>query len=203
MSESKKGRKDLTQREEKRKEVKEYYLKNSSIKDIAKATGVSQPTVRKYIQYWQAYYTKLAINNPHIAEKQVARVEGLLDEVNLVKREYWDLYKEIQDKVQDDKDKKKKNTPAYFNTRMDVLKSIMGRIEHEAKLMNLFNPANLIQNNYIALETFKALLGIVKTIIMEFVPADKRNYAIQRMRAIDVKAMDGKKIVDAEIIEEK
>lgn len=203
MSESKKGRRDLTQREERRKEVKELMLKGMAVTTIAQTVGAAVETVRKDIQYWQSYYTKLAINNPHIAEKQVARVEGLLDEVNLVKREYWDLYQEIKNTVEEDKAKGRKNKPLYYSTRMDLMKSVMQRIEAEAKLMNLFNPANLIQNNYIALKTFQSLLEIVKTIIMEFVPEDKKQYAIQRMKAIDVKAMDGKQIIDAEIIEDK
>jgi hypothetical protein len=41
------------------------------------------------------------MKNSQLAKRQMARVEQLLDEVSIIKDQYWDLYKEIQDKVKE------------------------------------------------------------------------------------------------------
>jgi len=88
---------------ERREKVKDLYLKGKTIGAISKALEVSYPTIEGDVHHIQAYYTKLVINNPYLAEKQFAKVEQLLDEVNLIKNEYWDVYKELQAKVEEHK----------------------------------------------------------------------------------------------------
>ena len=55
-----------------------------------------------------------------MAKRQLARVEQLLDEVNILKEEYWTLYKEIQDKVIENKRKLK----AWEKAAEDVKKKL-------------------------------------------------------------------------------
>ncbi|KKN82755.1 hypothetical protein LCGC14_0305790 [marine sediment metagenome] len=202
MSNSKAGRKDLVERKERRLEVKELYLKDFSINKIATELGMHPDTARKYVAYWQAYYTKLALTNPYIAEKQIARIEKLTDEVSLIKQELWTIYGEVSKKAKENLTSKRKDKPTYYNTRMDLLKSIMSRIETEQRLMKLFSPAELIQNNYISAEVLKEILLVFRGIIQEMVPQDKQDYAIKRMQSIDVQALSGKEIIDVEVVGE-
>ncbi len=202
MSKSKAGKRDLVARESRRLEVRELYLKGYSVNRIVATLGMSAETARKDIIFWQTYYTKLAINNPYIVEKQIAKIEKLSDEVEMVKEQLWVLFKEVAEKAAANIKSKKKDVPSYYNTRMDLLKSIMSRIETEQRLMKLFSPAELIQNSYISAEVLKQILLVFKGIIQELIPKDKQDYAIQRMQSIDVQALNGKEIIDAEIVGE-
>lgn len=204
-----------------REEVKDLYLKGTPAKDIAKAVGAHYETVLKDIDYWNSYYTKLAINNPHIAEKQAERIERLIGEVNLVKQEYWAMLKEMRERVNGQEKKSEEEKKAWetlpeeerkkkpyvapkinplYTQRLETLKAIVARIEHEAKLISLFNPANMIQKNFISVEVLKEILIIFKDIINDLIPEDKRGYAFERMKSIDVEAMSGTDIVDAEVL---
>jgi ElaB/YqjD/DUF883 family membrane-anchored ribosome-binding protein len=88
---------------ERREKVKELYLKGKTIGAISKALNVSYPAIEADVRYLQARYTKMVINNPYLAEKQFSKVEQLLDEVGIIKSEYWDVYTELQEKVAESK----------------------------------------------------------------------------------------------------
>jgi len=83
---------------ERRKLVKDLYLKGDKIADIARAVNVSYQTAEKDVQFIETYYSKLVMNNPHIAQKQFAKVEKLLDEVRIIKSEYWTIYNDVKEK---------------------------------------------------------------------------------------------------------
>lgn len=225
---------------ERREKVKDLYLKGQTIGAISKALRVSYPTIESDVQYLQAIYTKMVVNNPHLAEKQVARVEQLLDEVGIIKGEYWSVYKELQEKVaenkklmaqwqQELKEAKAKLAEAeangddkeirqarkqvdyisrpprlsnYISSRIDTLKALLDRVDKESKLLNLFNPQQLLDKNYVSLEVMQTVMQIFKGIIMDLIPEDKRGYAFKRLRTIDVQALKPEEIVDAEILPE-
>jgi hypothetical protein len=202
-----KGRKNLVKRKELREEAKELVLQNYSPTQIAQHLGIAYATALKYVKYWQLYYTKLALNNTHIAEKQAARIEVLQDEVKLVQQKYWQLYKEIEDKIKKEAEEAEINPGtkrhSYINTRLDILKSVMSRIESEQRLMSLYSPSKVLNNNYVSLEVLKQIITVFQSIIADLVPADKQSYAVQRMKQIDVQALNGKEVIDAEFEEEE
>jgi transposase len=88
---------------ERRNKVKELYLKGKTIGAISKALDVSYPTIEADVRFLQAHYTKLVLNNPHLAEKQFAKVEQLLEEINIIKEKYWSVYEELEQKVEESK----------------------------------------------------------------------------------------------------
>lgn len=88
---------------ERRNKVKELYLKGKTIGSIAKALDVSYPTIESDVRFLQAHYTKLVINNPHLAEKQFAKVEQLLEEITIIKEKYWSVYEELEEKMEESK----------------------------------------------------------------------------------------------------
>jgi hypothetical protein len=205
----KRGRTDLTTQETRRAKVKEYYLQGQNAHEISLKVGAAYETVVADINYWKTYYAKLATNNPHIVSKQIEKVAKLLDESEIIKKEFWSLYEELKNKSAEEKafaekelaenpDKKRVEAKLYLGDRIDALKAIMNRIEAEARLLNLFNPVNLQGGNFISIDVLKEILMIVKNIITEFIPAEKQCYAIERMKQIKLD-----NTIDAEFKEEK
>ena len=176
----------------------------------------------------------------------MARVEQLLDEVSIIKDQYWDLYKEIQDKVKENDiklkewDKKVKETvkeleiaekeavenpgantrmklrnlrkkldfvsrepkyPTYITARIDALKAILDRVDKESKLLNIFNPQALIEKNYVSLDVLKSVMEVFKGIVIDLIPEEKRGYAFKRLKTIDIQALNGEDVVEAEFTE--
>lgn len=86
-----------------REKVRELYLKGKTIGAISKLLNVSYPAIEADVRHIQAHYTKLVINNPHLAEKQFSKVEQLLDEINMIKEKYWAVYDELNEKVAENK----------------------------------------------------------------------------------------------------
>ena len=231
----KRGRKNLVERKELRNEAKELVLQNYTPSQIAKALNVSYPTALDYIKYWQLYYTKLALNNSHIAQQQATRIITLQDEVKLVQQKYWQLYKEIEEKINEEKEDKAKQVAllqealdsldpegqpkeyerakhtlasamsssptSYINTRLDILRSVMSRIESEQRLISLFTPTKLLQQNYVSLDVLKEVIAVFQSIIIDLIPKDKQQYAVARMKKIQVTSLDGSEVVDAEFKE--
>lgn len=187
-----------------RDDVKELYLKGLSISEIASKLGCCKETVSEDIDFLQSYYTKLAINNPHIAERQYTRIEKLLEEIDLVKKEYYAILEDIKKKIEEDEKKKtqilgeRPNGKIYITQRVETLKAIMSRIENEARILNLANPANRKEENSISLEVLKQILLVFRGIINDLIPEDKRDYAIKRMQVIDIKAINGQEIIKKE-----
>lgn len=107
MTNAKGGRPSKNEIVKRREQTRELFLKGKSPSQISRLLGVNYNTTLSDVQYIQARYTSLVIKNSQLAKRQMARVEQLLDEVNIVKNEYWDLYKEIQEKV-DENNKKMK-----------------------------------------------------------------------------------------------
>lgn len=236
------GRKNLTKRQNLRAEAKELVLQNYSPTQVANKLNISYPTALQYIKYWQLYYTKLALNNTHIAEKQATRVEMLQDEIKEVQQRYWQLYKEIEDKkAKEEKAKldnisklekeikeltlqektttdatiqikidkanmalarvKDSEPTSYINTRLDILKSVMSRIESEQRLMSLYSPSKLLSSSYVSVVVLKQVIQIFQGIIADLVPKEKQTYAIDRIKMIGVKALNGKDVIDVEFKE--
>lgn len=101
------GRPSKSEIHERRERVRELFLKGKSPKQISKALQVHYNTALSDVQYLQARYTSIIMKNSQLAKRQLARVEQLLDEVSIVKENYWELYQEIQEKVEDNKRKLK------------------------------------------------------------------------------------------------
>lgn len=237
------GRPSNVEIDDRRKEIKEYMLKNTPVTTIAKKVGVSPQTVRKDIAYWQSYYKKLAIKNPHIVQRQFAKVEELIDEVQIIKTKYWSLFEELEGKAEQAnvilndwyaerdrlvkeyedaktageakaelkelaKNLKRHGTVpprvnSFYTARLDTLKTVMQRIEQEAKLLNLLNPTNLLQESYISKDIFKNVMEIFKTIILDLIPEEKQRYAFSRLQKVQLdEAEDAELVVKPKMIEE-
>lgn len=243
------GRPSKTEIHERRAKTRELLLKGKTPHQISKALSVHYNTALKDVEHIQARYSALIIKNSQLAKKQLARVEMLLDEINIIKGEYWDLYKEIQDKVVENKRKIKEwekelacvktdleeaelieenepenaeaiakarrlrrkfdtinrepKYPTYITARIDALKAIIDRLDKEAKLLNLFNPKEMIDKNYVSVEVLKGVMGVFRSIVMELIPKDKRGYAIKRLKTIDIQSLNGEQVVEAEFMEER
>ena len=199
------GRKDLSVQDTRRVKVKELYLQGKTANEISKIVNCNYQTALSDINHWKEYYAKLATNNPHIVEKQVERINRLLDETEMVKKEFWGVYDDIKAQIEKEEAERaaalEKDPTAHvkqsshIGEKLDTLKAIMNRMETEARLLNLFNPANLQNSNMISVEVLKEILTIVKNIITEFIPADKQGYAIERMKRIK---LDPSNIIDVE-----
>ena len=216
-----------------RKETRPLILKGYTTAEIANKLNCSQETTRKDVDYWNKYYLKLAINNPHIVERQVLKVESLLAEAELIKKEYWDLNQEIKDRVLSGKkeidlwlkkraklilleeeattdEKKKEATIAikcmgkkptinlHFRDRLETLKTIMSRVEGEARLLNMFNPTTLLKDMFIHEDVVKGIMKVFKTIIADLIPENQRKYAYSRLQTIDVNCTSTKTAVNNE-----
>jgi len=243
------GRPSKTEISERREKTRELLLKGKTPHQISKALKVHYNTALKDVDYIQARYSALIIKNSQLAKKQLARVEMLLDEVNIIKGEYWNLYQEIQNKVEenkikvkeweeertrvkldleeaeqeeldnpDDSEAKKRarklrsrfdvvnrepKYPAYITSRIDTLKAIIDRLDKEAKLLNLFNPKEIIDKNYVSMEVLHGVMEVFHSIVMELIPKDKRGYAIKRLKTIDIHSLNGEEVVEAEFLEER
>jgi len=248
MTNSSGGRPSKTEIAERREKTRLLFLKGKTPHQIAKELSVHYNTALADVQYLQARYTSLIIKNSQLAKRQLARVEQLLDEVNILKDEYWTLYKEIQDKVVENKTKlnawgkeakevkekldkaelayettrNKENRiqvremrkkydyisrepkyPTYVTARIDALKAILDRVDKESKLLSLFNPQALIDKNYISIDVLKGVMEIFRTIIMDLIPEEKRLYAFKRLKTIDIQALGGEEVVDAEFQDQR
>jgi len=231
-----------------REKVRELFLKGKNTHAIATELDIHYNTALSDINFLQARYSNLVAHNSHLAERQMARVEHLLDEILIVKNNYLELYKVIEERVSENKIKIKewedevKTTkqeltkaeidyrsnpcaenrrlvrdlrrkydiinrepkyPTYVTTRIDTLKAIIDRLDKEAKLLNLFNPKDLIEKNYISVEVLKSVMEIFKGIILDLIPEDKRMYAFKRLKTIDIQSLNGKDVVEAEFKEER
>ena len=235
------GRPSKDQIDSRRKDVKEMMLQEVSHAEMARRLGVTVKTIQGDIAYWQNYYSKLAVKHPSLAREQLARVNKVLDEIEIVKREYWAAYQDLMEKLEENKqimkqwqenvqrtkqeyeqavannDGKEKRRltrliqdiskpprlPSYYSTRLDTLKSILDRIDKEAKLLNLFNPASQIQSNMITMDTFKSVMLVFKNIIMDMIPEEQRRYAFERLRRVKIHDIQATDIVeDAQIVKE-
>jgi len=107
MSGSTGGRPSKTEIHERREKTRELFLKGKTPHQISKALRIHYNTALADVQYLQARYTSLIVKNSQLAKRQLARVEQLLDEVGILKENYWELYKEIQEKVKENKRKLK------------------------------------------------------------------------------------------------
>lgn len=101
------GRPSKAEIHERREKVRELFLKGKSKNQIAKITGSNRNTIDKDIQHIQAKYTKMVLNNPHLAQKQFARVERLLEEVNIIKERHWTLYQELEERAEENRKRQK------------------------------------------------------------------------------------------------
>ena len=88
-----------------REKTRELFLKGKNPNAISKELNVAYVTTLNDIKYLQARYSSLIVKNSQLAKKQYQRVEQLIDEVGLLKTEYWNLYQEITDKVKENKQK--------------------------------------------------------------------------------------------------
>lgn len=227
------SKKDLITTELKKQQVKELYLKGIyEPNQIAKRVGIAYQTALTYINFWKAYYSKLALNNPHIAQAQYQRVKKLEDELELIKKEYWQIYEEISEdkrevfrtRIKQLNDAKKlieKNEYAKaiekidsctkqlekvlqpkYHTMLDTLKLIVDRVEKENKLNALFNPQQLIIQNFYSSKDFSKILNVVKEIIQNFVPDGQKMDAMARLKNLDIKPLDKRNIIDADFKQE-
>lgn len=241
MSSENAGRPSNEEIHSRRAKVKEMMLKEIPHKTMAQELRVSLNTVLADVNYWNTYFKKLALNNPQIAERQVAKIEKLIAEISLVKQQYWHIYEELLQKVEENKqvmskwetevtDIKKQmadavannngqekrrlekllkdvirppKLPSYYTNRLDTLKAILERIDKEAKLLNLFNPATQLQKNYVSLDTMRQVMMTIKNLIVDMIPENQRKYAFERMRKINIEEINPEDILDAEIVEPK
>jgi hypothetical protein len=224
-----------------RERIKEMMLQEISVRDMAQALGVSVNTVQADMLYWTDYFRQLSMNHPEVIKMQIAKVQQVLSEIDMVKKEYWAAYQKLRLEQDEQVEIKKKwrdeitamkaeyqtavenknreemrrlaklikenssspRLPSLHRAQLDNLKLIMDRIDKEAKLLNLFNPAaSQTKMNTISLETLKSVMIVFKNIIMDMIPEDQRRYAFERLRRINIEELHPKDIVEAEVVEQ-
>lgn len=99
------GRPSKNEIHERREKVRELFLQGTSPTKISRILKSNYKTILSDIQYLQARYTSIIMNNSQLAKRQLARVEQLLDEISIIKVNYWELYQEILHKVEENKQK--------------------------------------------------------------------------------------------------
>ncbi len=99
------GRPSKNEIVERREKTRELFLRGKSPHAISKELGVAYTTILNDIKYLQTRYSSLIVKNSQLAKKQFQRVEQLIDEVGLLKTEYWNLYEEINLKVKENQEK--------------------------------------------------------------------------------------------------
>lgn len=101
------GRPSKSEIHERREKVRELFLKGKTPHQISKKLKIHYNTALTDVHHLQARYTAIIVKNSQLAKRQLARVEQLLDEVSILKDNYWELYGEIQEKVKENKKKLK------------------------------------------------------------------------------------------------
>ena len=227
------GNKDIATKQDRRHQLKELTLKGiTSTKVLASRLNCSEDTVRSDLVKLNAYYSKLALNNAYIAELQYGRIAKLLDELEIVKQEFWGINEELKaDSTPEHKtlcDKFIKGTnmikdtetfdagvslllscckklksvkKKHVNNRLESLKGIINRIDKETKILGLFNPSKVV-NNFITVDNLKEILDTMKSVILDFVPPEKRKYAFERMQSVKIKETNVEECLDAEVLDE-
>lgn len=217
---------------ERRKKVNELLTKAKSPSEIAKIMNLNYNTVLSDINFIKSRNARLMLTNPRIAEKQMQHIYELKEEIYLIKKEFWNIYEDLkQDKtlkfikqikglnkakdymkqkewakaiIEIEKIERKlelEKNPRY-KTKIETLKAILERIDKEIKVLNLFNPKNFIQFNFVSINNFKEVMKYMRDIIFEFVPSDKRNLAIQRIQNMNINELTGQEIIDAETVKD-
>jgi transposase len=158
-----------------RLKVKEMYLKEMSISDIANKLQVSDNVIRTDIRAINKEYLAQVQKNPHILEKQAEYILKHLDEMKLIKQKLWEIEKSA------DSDK---NEIASLKALLDVL-------GHEARVLKLIDVSKTI-NNYIHVEKIGILVNGAIEVIREFVPLDKQKYALERLKTLGNNIIDVK-----------
>jgi len=180
-----------------RKEVANLVNKGKTLYQIAKELHIAETTAKKDMNHIVAFRSKMLLNHPKLAQQYVANVEALRQEIHRVRDEYWEMFNNLKE------DCNGSNPPKNsFAMKLSVLKNIVDRTEKEVKILNSFNPKNLIINNNISLGDMKKILEATKSIIDNFVPEQYRNEAMQIMVNLDIKARNGETIIDAEVANE-
>ena len=180
-----------------RKEVAKLLDKGLTPYQISKQLNSAETTIKKDINHITAIRSKLLLNNPALAEKHIRAIMKLKREIERVKDEYWELFDNLKKKAEGD------NPPKNATyTKVTILRAIVDRIEKEVRILNSFNPKNLIINNNISIGDAKKILNATKAIIDNFVPEQYRNEARQIMMNLDIGARNGEAIIDAEVADE-
>lgn len=101
-----------------REKVKEMMLQEISVRDIAQALGVSAVTVQADIGYWTDYFRQLGMNHPEVVKIQIAKVQQVLSEIDMVKKQYWAAYNKLMEEQKEQAETKKK-----WRAELDALKA--------------------------------------------------------------------------------
>lgn len=149
-----------------RLEVKKDYLKGMPISEIAKKHGVSESVIKNDIKYINEEYIAMVQKNPHILERQVEYILRHLDELQLIKQRLWEIESNATDKE-----------------KISALKALLDELQHEARVLKLIDVSKTI-NNYIHINKVEVVLNRVIDVIKEFVPLDKQEIALTRLKNI-------------------
>jgi hypothetical protein len=156
-----------------RLKVKDLYLKEVPLTDIADQLGVSLDVVKSDIRAVNKEYMAQVQKNPHILEKQAEYILKHLDELKLIKQKLWDIEQNA------DSDK----------SRIAACKAVLDELSHEARVLKLIDVSKTI-NNYIHVNKIGILVNGAIDVIKEFVPPEKLSYALERLKLV------GKNIID-------
>ena len=143
-------------------------------KDIAKQLGIHIHTVTKYLNEVINKREKLLSGRQLLARKQLDSLLEIKKELNDIKKEYWGIYK----KTEND------------NTKFDMLKSMVERIDKELKILtNLLEPFirdNMNLEDFVPAKKVKKMMETIADIIENYVPANLKIKAIEMMASIKI-----------------
>lgn len=207
------------ERHKRKEDIKALWLQGTTTANIAQSLGITPITVNKEITKLESFYQKMAQNHPLIAKAQFARINKLLEEVEIIKNEFWTIYNDLKTKEQislklfEETSKKYEEEKAagieeknrtdiiypkdlLFN-KITTLKFLLLRIEKETHLLGLYIPKVDITQN-ITINDVKSILTVMRDLLNEFVPPDRRNEAMQKLMNVKIQ----NEPVEAEIVKE-
>jgi transposase len=116
-----------------RDKIKEMLLQGISIRDMANALGVSVNTVQADIIYWTDYFRQLGMNHPEVVRLQMAKVQEVLSEIDMVKRQYWSAYNKLLEEQKEQEDIKKKWRTEFDQMKMDYQTAVENKNREEMR----------------------------------------------------------------------
>src|SRR3972149_1183724 len=119
-----------------RDRIKEMLLQGSSIRDMAHAVGISVNTVQADIVYWTDYFRQLGMNHPEVVKLQMAKVQEVLSEIDIVKRQYWSAYNGLLEEQKEQGEIKNKWKADLEQLNVDYQKAVENKNREDMRRLS-------------------------------------------------------------------
>ena len=92
----------------------------------------------------------------------------------MIKQKLWDIEKDAKDK-----------------DKISALKALLDELNHEARVLRLIDVSKTI-NNYVHIEKMGIMVQQIVDVVKEFVPLEKQEYALRRIKSIGTDVLQKK-----------